>query len=108
MRTLKLYFVHIKNNRVRTDKYRKDTAIFQSVRATVMESEHQKNKVDLDSTDEKFLKTLYYNLKQPTAYGSENLLWKNIKQAGKSITRKQLQEWLSQQDVYTTHHSVIR
>ena len=62
----------------------------------------------MDSADENFLHTLNYNLKQPTAYAHENILWRNIKLHGRNITRKQLQDWLSQQDVYTTHQRVIR
>ena len=62
----------------------------------------------LDAEDEKFLKSLYYNVKQPTAFGREEILWKNIRLHDKNITRKQLKERLSQQDVYTTHQRVIR
>jgi len=68
------------------------------------EEESQK----IDSEGEKFLKSLYYNPKQPTAFAREEILWENIKLHGKNITRKQLQQWLSQQDVYTTHRRVIR
>ena len=62
----------------------------------------------IDSEDEKFLKSLYYNVKQPTAFAHEEILWENIKLHDKNITRKQLQEWLSHQDVYTTHRRVIQ
>ena len=62
----------------------------------------------IDSEDEKFLKSLYYNVKQPTAFAHEEILWENIKLHDRNITRKQLQEWLSHQDVYTTHRRVIR
>ena len=30
----------------------------------------------IDSEDEKFLKSLYYNVKQPTAFAREEILWK--------------------------------
>ena len=33
----------------------------------------------IDSEDEKFLKSLYYNVKQPTAFAREEILWENIK-----------------------------
>ena len=61
----------------------------------------------IDSEDEKFLKSLYYNVKQPTAFAREEILWENIKLHDGNITRKQLQQWLSHQDVYTTHRRVI-
>ena len=68
--------------------------------------EEDTNKID--SEDEKFLKTLYCNVKQPTAFTCEEILWENIELYDRNITRKQLQEWLSHQDVYTTHRRVIR
>ena len=68
--------------------------------------EEGKNKIN--SEDEKFLKSLYYNVKQPTAFAREEILWENIKLHDRNITRMQLQEWLSHQDVYTTHRRVIR
>ena len=68
--------------------------------------EEDNNKID--SEDEKFLKTLYYNVKQSTAFACEEILWGNIKLHDRNITRKQLQEWLSHQDVYTTHRRVIQ
>ena len=68
--------------------------------------EEGNNKIDSD--DEKFLKSLYYNVKQLTAFVRKEILWENIKLHDRNITRKQLQEWLSHQDVYTTHRRVIR
>ena len=35
----------------------------------------------IDSEDEKFLKSLYYNVKQLTAFAREEILWENIKTA---------------------------
>ena len=62
----------------------------------------------MDGEDEKFLQQLYYNPKQPTAFAREDQLLEAIKLHGKNISRKKLQEWLSRQDVYTTHRHIIR
>ena len=39
---------------------------------------------------------------------TKKILWQNIRLHDKNITRKQLKEWLSQQDVYTTHRRVVQ
>ena len=61
----------------------------------------------MDSADEKYLHQLYYNPKHRTAFSGANKLWQYIKLHGKNITKKQLYEWLSKQDVYTSHHPII-
>ena len=48
--------------------------------------EEDNNKID--SEDENFLKTLYYNVKEPTAFACEEILWENIKLHDRNITRK--------------------
>lgn len=61
----------------------------------------------MDRSDEKYLHELYYNPKHRTAFSSANNLWKFIKLHGKNISKKELNEWLSKQDVYTSHHPII-
>ena len=60
----------------------------------------------MQSQDEEYLKDLYYNPKHRTAFSSADKLWKYLKLHGKSITRKQLKDWLSKQDTYTSHHPI--
>lgn len=62
----------------------------------------------MDSAHENYLKELYYNPKQTTAFSSASKLWHHIKQHGADISRNQLNDWLSKQDVYTSHHPIIR
>ena len=61
----------------------------------------------MDSADEKYLHQLYYNPKHSTALSSASKLWQYITLHGRSITKKTLYEWLSKQDVYTSHHQII-
>ena len=61
----------------------------------------------MDSADEKYLHQLYYNPKHSTAFSSASKLWQYVRLHGKNITKKQLHEWLSKQDVYTSHHPII-
>ena len=61
----------------------------------------------MDSADEKYLRQLYYNPKYSTAFSSATKLWQYIKLHGRNITRKELYEWLSKQDVYTSHHPIL-
>lgn len=61
----------------------------------------------MDSADEKYLHQLYYNPKHRTAFSSASKLWQYIRLHGRKITKKQLHEWLSKQDVYTSHHPII-
>ena len=61
----------------------------------------------MDSADEKYLRQLYYNPKHSTAFSSVSKLWQYVRLHGKNITKKQLYEWLSKQDVYTSHHPII-
>ena len=61
----------------------------------------------MDSADEKYFCQLYYNPKHSTAFSSASKLWQYIKLHGRNITRKQLYEWLSKQDVYTSHHPIL-
>ena len=61
----------------------------------------------MDSADEKYLRQLYYNPKHSTAFTSASKLWQYVRLHGRNITKKQLYEWLSKQDVYTSHHPII-
>ena len=96
-----LYVETTSSNYHSTPKYWKEKML-----KILMDHEEEGNN-KIDGEDEKFLKSLYYNVKQPTAFARKEILWKNIKLHDMNITRKQLQEWLSHQDVYTTHRGVI-
>ena len=54
----------------------------------------------MDSVDEKYLHQLYYNPKHSTAFSSISKLWQYVRLHGRNITKKQLYEWLSKQDVF--------
>ena len=62
----------------------------------------------MDPKDEKFLHKLYYNPTSKSAFAGVTKLLHHIRSTGRQITRKQLNEWLSKQDVYTSHHPIIR
>ena len=62
----------------------------------------------MDSQDEQFLHDIYLDTKHRTAFSSAEKLWKYIKLQGRNITRKQLNQWLMKQDVYTSHHPIVR
>ena len=62
----------------------------------------------MDKADEKYLHDLYHDPKSKGAFAGVNKLWKYVRSSGRKITRKQLNEWLSEQDVYTSHHPIIR
>ena len=61
----------------------------------------------MDKSDEKFLHQLYYNPKHRSAFAGANKLWSYVKQLGRNISRKQVYQWLSKQDVYTSHHPIL-
>ena len=50
---------------------------------------------------------MYYNQKHSTAFSSASKLWQYVRLHGRNITKKQLYEWLSKQDVYISHHPII-
>ncbi|KAL9976454.1 hypothetical protein ACROYT_G013758 [Oculina patagonica] len=53
---------------------------------------------------EKTLASIYLNPSHPASFGGLDAVYRAVKEEGKSkITRKRLQDWLSQQDVYTLH-----
>ena len=54
-----------------------------------------------------YLKTVYYNPSRPAAFGGINKLWKVIKEDG-IVTRKELKDWLLEQDTYTSSRPYIR
>ena len=62
----------------------------------------------MDNADRKYLHDLYYNPAKKSAFAGVNKLWKFVRASGRNITRKSLNEWLSEQDVYTSHHPIIR
>lgn len=51
----------------------------------------------------KLLTKLYYNISEGESLGSAEKLFRNAKKIKPKITRRQVQEWLSTQDVYTLH-----
>ena len=61
-----------------------------------------------DKDDEKYLHDLYYNTNSKSAFAGVNKLWRHIRMSGRNISRKKLNIWLSKQDVYTSHHPIIR
>ena len=61
----------------------------------------------MESSVDKYLHQLYYNPKHRTAFSSATNLWRFIKLQGKDISKQQLNDWLSKQDVYTSHHPII-
>ena len=62
----------------------------------------------MNKTEEKYLHDLYYNPRKKSAFAGFNKLWKYVRASGRNITRKNLNDWLSKQDVYTSHHPIIR
>ena len=62
----------------------------------------------MDPKNDKYLHKLYYNPQSKVAFGGVDKLWRHIRSSGRKITRRQLNEWLSKQDVYTSHHPILR
>ena len=55
---------------------------------------------------EKTLTSLYLEPSQPTGFRGLDAVYRAVKEKRKNkITRKQVRDWLSQQDVYTLHKS---
>lgn len=52
------------------------------------------------------LKETYYNVKNTSAYGSKNNVYKEAKKKFPSLTRKDVDEWFAKQLVYTLHKPV--
>ena len=51
---------------------------------------------------EKTLSSIYLDPRQPASLGGLDVVYRAVKQKGKSkISRNRVQDWLSQQDVYT-------
>ena len=58
---------------------------------------------------EKTLSSLYLDPSQPASFGGLDAVYRAVKEKAKSkISRKQVQDWLSQQDVYTLHKPARR
>ena len=58
---------------------------------------------------EKTLKSIYLDPSQPASFGGLDAVYRAVKEGGNSkISRKQVQDWLSQQDVYTLHKPARR
>ena len=58
---------------------------------------------------EKKLASIYLNPSHPASFGGLDAVYRAVKEDGKSkISRKQVQDWLSQQDVYTLHKPARR
>ena len=55
---------------------------------------------------EKKLASIYLDPSQPASFGGLDAVYRAVKEKGKNkITRKQVRDWLSQQDVNTLHNS---
>ena len=53
---------------------------------------------------EKTLTSIYLDPSHPASFGGVDAVYRAVKEKGKNkISRKQVQDWLSQQDVYTLH-----
>ena len=58
---------------------------------------------------EKKLASIYLDPSHPASFGGLDAVYRAVKEDGKSkISRKQVQDWLSQQDVYTLHKPARR
>ena len=58
---------------------------------------------------EKKLASIYLNPSHPASFGGLDAVYRAVKEGGKSkISRKQVQDWLSQQNVYTLHEPARR
>lgn len=58
---------------------------------------------------EKTLSSIYFDPSQPASFGGLDAVYRAVKGKGKNkISRKQVQDWLSQQDVYTLHKPARR
>ena len=58
---------------------------------------------------EKKLASIYLDPSHPASFGGLDAVYRAVKEEGKSkVTRKQVQDWLSQQDVYTLHKPARR
>jgi transposase InsO family protein len=50
----------------------------------------------------------YYDVRTPGSYGGVNALYRTMKSKDKSITKKQIVDWLATQDAYTLHKPIRR
>ena len=58
---------------------------------------------------EKTLASIYLDPGHPARFGGLDAVYRVVKEKGKNkISRKQLQDWLRQQDVYTLHKPARR
>ena len=58
---------------------------------------------------EKTLASIYLDPSHPASFSGLNAVFRVVKEKGKNkISRKQVQDWLSQQDIYTLHKPARR
>ena len=58
---------------------------------------------------EKTLTSFYLDPSQPASFGGLDAVYRAVKEKGKNkVSRKQVRDWLSQQDVYTLHKPARR
>ena len=56
-----------------------------------------------------FILSIYLDPSHPASFGGVDAVYRAVKVKGKNkISRKQVQDWLSQQDVYTLHKPARR
>lgn len=57
----------------------------------------------IDQKGSKVLNDFFYNFNNPSAYSSAQRLFEDLKQNGHSVRKKDIEEWLRSQEVYTLH-----
>ena len=58
----------------------------------------------MSSVVKKKLASIYLDPSQPASFSGLDAVYRSVKEEGETeISRKQVQDWLSQQDVYTLH-----
>ena len=56
-----------------------------------------------------YLSSVYYDPKRSGGFGGVNRLYDDVKKEGKfKVSRKQIKEWLMEQDAYTLHKPIQR
>ena len=61
----------------------------------------------LDKDKRDYLKSIYFDAKNPASFSGVSKVWKLIKSDGK-VSRKELEQWLLEQDTYTSYFPVNR
>lgn len=62
----------------------------------------------MDNTIDETLSDFWYNVKNPSAFTGVNNLWKTVKSKGYNISKQQVKQWLSDQEVYSKYAPVYQ